>query len=189
MSAYKIVFAGPVGAGKTTAITSISDIEPMTTDEAASDMAKNRKDSTTVAMDYGAINLANGDKIHLFGTPGQERFNFMWDILQKGGIGLLLLLDNSRHDPFHDMRFFLESFKGFIDETQVVIGVTQMDKNNNLGINDYHLQLRRLNLRIPVFDVDARQRSDVSRLVQSLLFSLDPGIVEPSKNEGSVDAL
>jgi signal recognition particle receptor subunit beta len=106
MSQYKIIFTGPVGAGKTTAINSISDLPPVKTDAAASDMTKSKKSATTVAMDYGVMNLPGGEKLHLYGTPGQERFDFMWDILVTGGIGLVLLLDNTRADPFVDMKFF-----------------------------------------------------------------------------------
>lgn len=176
MSHYKIIFTGPVGAGKTTAIESISDTPPIKTDASASDMTKTKKSSTTVAMDYGIMNLAGGEKIHLYGTPGQERFDFMWDILTTGGIGLVLLLDNTRADPFQDMKFFLDSFQKFIAETNVAIGVTQMDLSNKPTINDYHTQLQGMGLKPPVFSVDARVKNDVSLLVQSLLYSLDPGI-------------
>ena len=72
MSNHKIIFTGPVGAGKTTAIASISDVPPIRTDESASDMTKNRKNTTTVAMDYGVMNLDGIERIHLYGTPGQE---------------------------------------------------------------------------------------------------------------------
>jgi signal recognition particle receptor subunit beta len=178
MSHYKIIFTGPVGAGKTTAIASISDVPPIKTDAAASDMTKSRKAATTVAMDYGVMNLQGGEKIHLYGTPGQERFDFMWEILITGGIGLILLLDNTRPDPFQDMKFFLESFRKFIDDTSVAIGVTQMDLNNRLSIEDYHAQLKALDLKPPVFAVDARKKHDVSLLVQSLLYTLDPGLEE-----------
>ncbi len=177
MSQYKIIFTGPVGAGKTTAISSISDAPPVKTDAAASDMTKSRKSSTTVAMDYGVMNLAGGEKVHLYGTPGQERFDFMWDILTTGGIGLILLLDNSRADPFQDMRFFLDAFGKFINDTAVAIGVTQMDISHKPTIKDYQQQLQLLGLKPPVFAVDAREHNDVSLLVQSLLYSLDPGLV------------
>ncbi|RLW67194.1 MAG: GTP-binding protein, partial [gamma proteobacterium symbiont of Stewartia floridana] len=66
MSDYKIIFSGPVGAGKTTAIQSISDILPVTTDEQASDMTRNLKNGTTVAMDYGLIKLPGTERIHLY---------------------------------------------------------------------------------------------------------------------------
>jgi uncharacterized protein len=178
MSQYKIIFTGPVGAGKTTAINSISDVPPIKTDAAASDMTKSRKAATTVAMDYGIMNLDGGEKIHLYGTPGQERFDFMWDILVTGGIGLVLLLDNTRADPFKDMRFFLEAFKKYIGETGVAIGVTQMDISSKPTIADYHAQLQISDLKPPIFAVDARVKEDISLLVQSLLYSLDPGLAE-----------
>lgn len=178
MSQYKIIFTGPVGAGKTTAIESISDVPPVKTEALASDMTKNRKSATTVAMDYGVMNLAGGEKIHLYGTPGQERFDFMWDILTIGGIGLVLLLDNTRADPFQDMRFFLESFDKFISDTGVAVGVTQMDLSSKPTIEEYHIQLQGMGLKIPIFSVDARVKNDVSLLVQALLYSLDPGLEE-----------
>lgn len=178
MSQYKIIFTGPVGAGKTTAINSISDLPPIKTDAAASDMTKSRKASTTVAMDYGVMNLADGEKLHLYGTPGQERFDFMWDILVTGGIGLVLLLDNTRADPFQDMKFFLDAFDSFISDTGVAIGVTQMDVSATPTIEDYHQQIQKYNFKPPIFAVDARVKSDVSLLIQALLYSLDPGLKE-----------
>jgi signal recognition particle receptor subunit beta len=178
MSQYKIIFTGPVGAGKTTAINSISDLPPIKTDAAASDMTKSKKSATTVAMDYGVMNLPGGEKLHLYGTPGQERFDFMWDILVTGGIGLVLLLDNTRADPFVDMKFFLDAFSKFIGDTAVAIGVTQMDVSAKPTIEDYQVQLGGMGLKLPVFAVDARVRNDVSILIQSLLYSLDPGLEE-----------
>jgi signal recognition particle receptor subunit beta len=178
MGYNKIIFTGPVGAGKTTAIASLSDEPPIATDELATDMTRKKKGSTTVAMDYGVMHLAGGDKIHLYGTPGQERFDFMWDILSQGGIGLVLLLDNTRPDPFQDMRFFLDSFRDFINETRLVIGVTQMDLSLRPTLEDYHKHLAGTGLNPPVFEVDARVRRDVVLLVQALLYSLDPGLQE-----------
>ncbi len=176
MSQYKIIFTGPVGAGKTTAIHSISDIPPIKTDAIAMDREKSDKGTTTVAMDYGVLNLVEGEKIHLYGTPGQERFDFMWEILTVGGIGLILLLDNTRTAPFQDMKFFLDAFSEFIDNTTVAIGVTQMDLSSKPTINDYHVQLQNLGLKPAIFSVDARVKNDVSILVQALLYSLDPGL-------------
>ena len=109
MNQHKIIFTGLVGAGKTTAIASISDAPPVSTDELATDTTRHRKPNTTVALDYGIMNLDGNERIHLYGTPGQERFNFMWDILSEGGIGLVLLVNNARPDPFKDMHFFLNA--------------------------------------------------------------------------------
>ncbi len=178
MSNYKIIFTGPVGAGKTTAISSLSDIPVLGTDEMASDMTVHRKQTTTVAMDYGLMKLDAGERIHLYGTPGQERFDFMWQILTKGGIGLVLLLDNSRADPFQDMRFFINSFEDFIAKTNLAIGITRMDMGQTPSLDDYHGELARLGIKPPIFEVDARKRNDINQLVEALLFSLDPWLGE-----------
>ncbi len=172
----KIIFTGPVGAGKTTAIAAISDIKPIVTDEYASDMTKSRKPQTTVAMDYGLIRLSENERVHLYGTPGQERFDFMWDILTKGGIGLILLLDNTRKDPFQDIRFYTNAFRDFIEKQQMVVGVTRMDLHRKPGLDEHRRYLESLSLQAPVFEVDARSRKDVTMLIQALLFSLDPGV-------------
>ena len=176
MSNKKIIFTGPVGAGKTTAIETMSDIPIVSTNEEASDMTKDRKPQTTVAMDYGRINIGKKEKIHLYGTPGQERFSFMWDILTKGALGLILLLDNSRDNPQQDLKFYTNAFKEFIEKGDLIIGVTRMDEVSSPSIQDYRAWLEELSISAPVFTVDARERSDVSSLVQALLYSLDPGI-------------
>ena len=176
MSNFKIIFTGPVGAGKTTAISALSDTPIISTNERASDMARDMKKETTVAMDYGIMKLEGDERIHLYGTPGQERFSFMWDILVEGGIGLILLLNNNRPDPFKDLKFFLDSFEGFIVSTAVAIGVTRMDEAHQPGIHDYHEYLKENDRKFPIFEVDARKRADVSLLVEALLYSLDPGL-------------
>ncbi|WP_299879844.1 ATP/GTP-binding protein [uncultured Cocleimonas sp.] len=172
----KIIFTGPVGAGKTTAIQTMSDIPIVSTNEEASDMTKDRKPQTTVAMDYGRINIGSKEKIHLYGTPGQERFSFMWDILTKGALGLILLLDNSRDNPQQDLKFYLHSFSKFIQQGDLVIGITRMDEQKTPSIDDYRQWLSEFSVSAPVFTVDARERQDVSSLIQALLYSLDPGI-------------
>ncbi|MES9948342.1 MAG: ATP/GTP-binding protein [Candidatus Thiodiazotropha sp.] len=175
MANYKIIFTGPVGAGKTTAISVLSDVPMVSTDELASDMTKDRKSQTTVAMDYGIMQLAGEERIHLYGTPGQERFDFMWDILTQGGLGLVLLIDNSRIEPFHNLHFFLDAFKDFIGCTAVSIGITRMDEKSTPTIGDYQRELSALGWStLPLLEVDARKKGDVSLLVQSLLYSLDP---------------
>jgi signal recognition particle receptor subunit beta len=174
---HKIIFTGPVGAGKTTAIAALSDFPPVQTDEIASDMTQGRKVHTTVALDYGAFSLADGQKIHLYGTPGQERFNFMWDILTQGGLGLILLLDNSRADPFRDLRFFLGAFKEFIARTQAVIGITHLDDKPQPAIPDYRDELQRLGYAgMPVLATDPRRNADVAELLRNLLYRLDPDL-------------
>jgi signal recognition particle receptor subunit beta len=165
----KIIFTGPMGAGKTTAIGSISDIPPISTEVRCSDDAQLRKETTTVAMDYGYFSLDDGSRVHLYGTPGQERFDYMWTILTKGGIGLVLLLDNARPDPLADLTFYLDAFKDFIQQTGAVIGVTRMDVSNQTSLDDYRNTLFARDQIFPVFEVDARQSNDVKILIHALL--------------------
>ena len=172
----KIIFTGPVGVGKTTAIAAISDDPPIQTDAAASDMTLSRKGYTTVAMDYGVIRLDEQTKVHLYGTPGQERFDFMWDILSQGSMGLILMLDNTRANPLKDMEFFLDAFSDLLQFAPVIIGVSKMDIQANPSIEVYQQFLLQKNLKVPVFEVDARQPNDVKNLVMALLFSIDPGL-------------
>ncbi|PHQ23638.1 GTP-binding protein [Marinobacter guineae] len=173
---HKIIFAGPVGAGKTTAIQAISDIDVVSTESKASDEVSKRKATTTVAMDYGTLDVGNGQKIHLYGTPGQERFSFMWDIVTIGGLGLVLLLDNTTEDPLADLEFYVKAFQPFIKKSSMVLGVTRMDVKNRPGLYSFYTKLDELGIRAPVFEVDARERSDITILLQALLAMLDPGV-------------
>lgn len=173
----KIIFTGPVGAGKTTAIASISDIPPVSTEARPSDDTAKIKTKTTVAMDYGVLELGDGSKLHLYGTPGQERFNFMWEILTQKGIGLVLLVDNRREDPLEDMRHYLEAFRQFISETAVVIGVTGMDAKHRPGFYSFQTRLMDMGIKAPLFEVDVRRREDVRMLLIALLSMLDPGLM------------
>jgi signal recognition particle receptor subunit beta len=173
----KIIFTGPVGSGKTTAIATISDIPPVRTEANASDETLRIKNNTTVAMDYGVLNLHDGAKVHLYGTPGQERFNFMWEIMMERGLGLVVLVDNRREDPLEDMRRYLDAFSTFIAERAVVIGVTGMDVKNRPGLYSFQNRLKDMGIKAPVFEIDARRRDDVKILLLALLAMLDPGLM------------
>ena len=176
MAENKIIFTGPVGVGKTTAIAALSDEPPVQTDASASDMTAVRKGYTTVAMDYGVIRLDENTKIHLYGTPGQERFDFRWDILSQGSMGLILLLDNTRANPLKDLKFFLDSFADLLETAPLVVGVTKMDIRAVPGIDVYQKYLAQNGFNVPVFEVDARNEEDVKQLVTAMLFQIDPGL-------------
>jgi uncharacterized protein len=179
MANHKILFAGPVGAGKTTAIETVSDIPPVRTDVRASDEVRQRKDSTTVAIDYGILRLPDGDKIHLYGTPGQDRFDFMWELTTQGALGLVLLVDNARPDPTAVLTTFVDHFADFVSETGLVVGVTHTDHYPLPDLDEHRAALSSKGLNPPVFTVDARERADVALLLEALLFTLDPELDEP----------
>lgn len=174
---HKIIFAGPVGSGKTTSISSVSDIMVVGTEAKASDEVALRKTNTTVAMDYGILNLDDGQKVHLYGTPGQERFSFMWDILSEGAMGIVILIDSQRPDPLADLDMYMKAFSNSIAKSgdAVVIGVTRTEENRQPDLlGRLHDKLATFNLNIPVFEVDGRQREDVKLLLMALLSLLDP---------------
>jgi signal recognition particle receptor subunit beta len=101
----------------------------------------------------------------------------MWDILTQGGLGLILLLDNSRADPFRDLRFFLGAFKDFIARTQAVVGVTHCDDKPLPALTEYRDELQRLGYAdMPVLATDPRQQTDVAELLRNLLYRLDPDL-------------
>ncbi len=111
----KIVVAGAFGVGKTTAVASISEIPPLTTEAAMTSAAADvdrrdlvpEKTTTTVAMDFGRITIDDSLKLYLFGTPGQERFGFMWDDLTRGALGALVMVDTRRlEDCFAAVDYF-----------------------------------------------------------------------------------
>ena len=171
---YKLVFAGPVGAGKTTAIQTLSDIEVVRTEANASDDVRQMKKTTTVAMDYGLMKLASGDQVRLYGTPGQKRFDFMWDILTENALGLVLMLKGNAEDPVSDLRTYVTEFRDFIDKTSLVVGITHADQGGWQVRQGISRELLALGLPPTAMDADARSRAQMAALVKALGYGIDP---------------
>ncbi|HLR86759.1 MAG TPA: GTP-binding protein [Wenzhouxiangella sp.] len=171
---YKILFTGPVSSGKTTAIQSLSDIGVIHTEAAASDDVKTLKPTTTVAMDYGLMRLANGDQVRLYGTPGQKRFDFMWDILARDALGLVLMLKADARNPVDDLRAYVGEFRELIDETALVVGITHTDRATPEVRRRVANELVSMKLTPAVMDTDARNRAHVAALVNALVYSISP---------------
>ena len=185
---YKIVFAGPVGAGKTTAIKALSDIEVVSTEANASDDVRKIKKTTTVAMDYGLMKLDNGDQVRLYGAPGQKRFDFMWEILTENALGLVVVINAAAPDPVGDLRSYLDAFRDLIERTAAIVGVTHTDQGN---VSVRHLlieEMHRQGIPACVMEADARSRADVAMLVKTLLFSIDPFAGTAKPGVGAVPA-
>ena len=102
--AYKFLITGPVNAGKTQFIKTISEIEVVTTDAITTDELTFLKKETTVAMDYGRLTVNEEIVLHLFGTPGQKRFSFMWDILSNNTLGIVFLVDSCDIASMHTLK-------------------------------------------------------------------------------------
>jgi signal recognition particle receptor subunit beta len=168
MKELKIVFTGTMGAGKTTAIAAISDRAPVMTDVQNTDPGS-AKPLTTVGLDYGEVTLEGGEHLRLFGTPGQSRFDFLWRILARNALGLVILVDNTRPDPLADLQVYLDGFGEEIARMPCVIGVGRTGERPSPGADDYADHLARRNLLLPVLEVDVRRRDDVLLLVDTLL--------------------
>lgn len=170
-NALKIIFAGTVGAGKTTAISVISDKVALSTEVPMSEGATETKNRTTVGFDYGECKLGDGYALHLYGTPGQERFRFMWDIVAEGAFGLIVLADHSRPDPIGAVLAYLQAFAGRIPASRMLVGVGRLQAHPAVGIEQYVERLAQGGFNVPVLEVDVREADDV-RLLLSVLVSI-----------------
>lgn len=167
MAEIKIVITGVVGAGKTTAIQAISEIPVISTDVDASDEVLEQKQTTTVAMDYGELSLDDGSVLKIYGTPGQRRFSYMWEILAEGALGFVILVNNQRSKPIEDVAMYLENFEPYFRDSTVVVGVTHVDEEQD-GMEKYHEYMIEKGLNFPIFPIDARSPSDVKVMIEAM---------------------
>ncbi|MFB2539041.1 MULTISPECIES: ATP/GTP-binding protein [unclassified Acinetobacter] len=168
---YKIVFGGAMGAGKTAAIQALSDIPVLSTEALNTDVTSHEKMLTTVGIDYGEITLDDGVKVGLYGTPGQDRFDFMWSIISKGAIGAIILIDHSNDNPLQALEFYENAFKEYTDN--IAIGITHIDAMPERPTTMYREWLDKIGKNYPLFYVDAREDKDVLLLVDTLVTSLE----------------
>lgn len=173
----KIIFSGSMGAGKTTAITELSDIDVISTEAPTTDEANEIKETTTTAMDYGELDIGDDLVLRLYGTPGQERFRHMWEMLVPGALGLIILIDNSASDPLGEASMYLENFESMLESRVTVFGITKTDIADDPAITDYENLLAGHAGNHSVIKVDARNRQDVLRLMDVFLQRLEAQLV------------
>lgn len=164
----KILFIGPMGAGKTTAIAAVSDVAPIATDVLNTDTAQCAKPTTTVAMDYGEIQL-DDDMVALYGIPGQERFDFMWSILAEGALGAVLLLDHRRPQACRDLLDYLDAFSQLRERGALVVAVGWAGAAPGRALQPYREVLAAHGLALPLFAADVRRKDDVLLLIETLI--------------------
>lgn len=166
---HKILFIGPMGAGKTTAIASISDTPPISTEALNSDVSQSDKATTTVAMDYGSIQLEH-DVVHLYGIPGQKRFKFMWPILARGALGCIVLIDETRTEPLQDLDDYLAAFEELILRQTFVVGIVKSNKDGR-SLEKYANYFADIGMFPPIFEADMREKRDVLMMLEILLIN------------------
>jgi signal recognition particle receptor subunit beta len=186
LAAFKILIAGGFGAGKTTLVSAISEVRPLRTEEALTSASVGTDDlsgvdgktTTTVAMDFGRITIGSRRALYLFGTPGQERFWFMWDELCRGALGAVVLADTRRlGDCFPSVDYFEKRQLPFI------IAINCFDGAPHYDPADVRIALD-LDPRVPAVLCDVRQAASVKQvlitLVEHILTSRSARNSEPS---------
>lgn len=168
---YKIVFGGTMGAGKSAAIKALSDTQVVSTEAVNTDTQAHQKSLTTVGIDYGEISLEDGTKIGLYGTPGQDRFDFMWSIVCKGAIGIVVLIDHSSPNRIKDLEFYIKAFEDL--GTNIVVGITHLDLEHDQKLKIYRDWMQVNQKQLPLFAVDARQKDDVLLMIEALIAKLE----------------
>jgi signal recognition particle receptor subunit beta len=177
----RILFLGPVGAGKTTAVRTISDIAVVDTDVRASDGVAELKPTTTVAMDMGVLRLGETDRVLLYGAPGQDRFDFMWEILLEQCDAVLLVLDHSAPDPLAQLHHYHSALmRSGQQRLPLLVGLTHTDRAPQRPLDVYDDYLQRLKARCgcmmctpPLQPMDARSRADVRAALVTLAAMLE----------------
>jgi uncharacterized protein len=170
MQSVKVVVTGPFNAGKTTFIKAVSEITVLSTERQVSSTSGEGDGETTVAMDFGRITVSDDVVLYLFGTPGQERFSFMWETLSEGMLGFVLLVDADEPPTFGDARQMIDFFTEMSDVPFVVAA-------NKVAADDEE-KLRAVRVELGLADdvallpVDSRDRDSVKSVLLGLLYEI-----------------
>jgi len=165
----KIVIAGPFAAGKTQFINTVSEIKTVKTERRTQQSSeKSVKDYTTVAMDFGKVRIDDEHELYIFGTPGQFRFDFMWEILGEGALGIIILVDSTDPTTFHEARKIINFFQSRFP-VPMVVGANKQDLPNAWSPEDVRIALDIDEEEgIPVIPVSAIDKESVKNALLTL---------------------
>ena len=168
MQTVKMVVTGPFSSGKTQFIGSVSEIDVVATErKITGEGEKEVKDATTVAMDFGRITVDEDLVLYLFGTPGQKRFDFMWEILSEGMLGFIIMVDSTRPETFRETRTILETFRAYAP-TPFVVAANKQDLEDAWEVDDIRIALR-LDPNIKIISCSSIDKRDVKEVLLQLL--------------------
>lgn len=170
MQTVKMVVTGPFSSGKTEFIQTVSEIDVVATERKISSEAERIKESTTVAMDFGRITVDESLVLYLFGTPGQKRFDFMWEILSEGMLGFIVMVDSTRPETFREARSILETFRAYAP-TPYVVAANKQDQADAWDIDDMRIALR-LDPNVKFLPCVALDKESVKNILLELLYSI-----------------
>ena len=167
----KILISGGFGVGKTTTVGALSEISPLTTEAPMTSAAAgidnagpaSQKTTTTVAMDFGRVTIDDSIILYMFGTPGQDRFGFMWNDLADGALGGVVLVDPSRLDDCFVALDYFEKIK-----LPYVVAVNQFAGRATMTLDEVRHAVN-VDPDVPVVGIDARSREQVKTVVLTLL--------------------
>jgi len=165
-----MVVTGPFSAGKTQFIQSISEIDVVATERKITREEERIKDQTTVAMDFGRLTVDEDLILYLFGTPGQRRFDFMWEVLSEGMLGFVVLLDSVRPETFREARDILDTFTSYAP-VPYVVAANKQDMDDAWDPEDLRIALR-IPPEIKVLPCVAPDRESVKNVLLELLYAI-----------------
>lgn len=170
MQTLKIVVTGPFASGKTELIQTISEIEVVATDRTITRESERIKSQTTVAMDFGRITIDEELILYLFGTPGQKRFDFMWEILSEGMLGFVVMVDSTRPETFREARRILDTFRSY-SPVPYIVAANKQDLEDAWPAEDLRIVLR-VESDIKVVPCVATDKESVKQVLLELLYSI-----------------
>jgi small GTP-binding protein len=170
MQAVKMVITGPFSAGKTEFIGAISEIDVVSTERKITSSAEQIKETTTVAMDFGRITVGDDLVLYLFGTPGQRRFDFMWDILSQGMLGFVVMVDSTKPETFREAKRILDTFESYA-ATPYVVAANKQDMEDAWEPEDLRIILR-LRPEVKILPCTAPEKESVKNVLLELLYSI-----------------